>query len=47
MFERSEDPERAYNTVVALGSDGGLLARYRKIHLYDSFVTASPTAQGR
>jgi predicted amidohydrolase len=37
MFERSEDSELAYNTVVALGSDGGLLARYRKIHMYDSF----------
>jgi deaminated glutathione amidase len=37
MFERSEQPDLAYNTVVAIDSDGSLLARYRKIHLYDSF----------
>ncbi len=36
MFERSEDPERPYNTLVAVGPDG-LRAGYRKIHLYDSF----------
>lgn len=37
MFERSGDPERPYNTLVAIGPDGGLLAAYRKTHLYDSF----------
>ncbi len=36
MFERSEDPERPFNTLVAVGPDG-LVASYRKIHLYDSF----------
>jgi len=36
MFERSEDPQRPYNTLVAVGPHG-LLASYRKIHLYDSF----------
>jgi len=36
MFERSEDPQRPYNTLVAVGPDG-LVASYRKIHLYDSF----------
>ena len=35
MFETSADPERPFNTLVALGADG--LASYRKIHLYDSF----------
>ena len=36
MFERSEDPDRPFNTLVAV--DGhGLRATYRKIHLYDSF----------
>jgi deaminated glutathione amidase len=36
MLERSEDPDRPYNTLVAV--DGtGLQASYRKIHLYDSF----------
>jgi deaminated glutathione amidase len=37
MFEQSADAERPYNTVVALGADGKLLASYRKAHLYDSF----------
>lgn len=36
MFERSEDPERPYNTLVVVDRDG-LRATYRKIHLYDSF----------
>jgi predicted amidohydrolase len=29
--------DRAHNTVVAIGSDGTLLASYRKLHLYDAF----------
>jgi predicted amidohydrolase len=37
MFERSDDPERPYNTVVVVGPDGGVRAAYRKVHLYDSF----------
>lgn len=37
MFERSPDPARPYNTIVALSPDGSLLASYRKVHLYDSF----------
>ena len=36
MLERSEDPARPYNTLVVVDGDG-LLASYRKIHLYDSF----------
>ena len=36
MLERSEDPARPYNTLVAVDGDG-LRASYRKIHLYDSF----------
>ena len=36
MFERSPDPERPWNTLVAV--DGaGVRATYRKVHLYDSF----------
>lgn len=35
MPERSPDPARPYNTCAAFGPDGGLLARYRKIHLFD------------
>lgn len=37
MFERSGDADRPYNTLVAVGSDGAVLATYRKAHLYDSF----------
>ncbi len=33
--ERSQDPERPYNTSVAIGPDGTLVACYRKIHLFD------------
>ncbi|WP_036555390.1 carbon-nitrogen hydrolase family protein [Nocardioides insulae] len=36
MFETSDDAARPYNTLVATGPDG-LMAAYRKIHLYDSF----------
>jgi len=37
MFEPVEgDPSRAYNTVVAVGPDGGLVGRYRKQHLFDA-----------
>ena len=35
MFERSEDPERPWNTLVLAQS--GRRDHYRKIHLYDSF----------
>jgi predicted amidohydrolase len=33
--EASPDPVRHYNTSVLLAPDGGLLARYRKRHLFD------------
>ncbi len=36
MFERSEDAARPYNTL-AVVDRSGLRAKYRKIHLYDSF----------
>lgn len=35
MPERSSDPARPYNTCVVVEPDGGLSARYRKIHLFD------------
>jgi deaminated glutathione amidase len=37
MFERSEDADRPYNTLVALDARGSRLATYRKAHLFDSF----------
>jgi predicted amidohydrolase len=33
--ERSDDPDRCFNTSVFFGPDGELLAKYRKIHLFD------------
>jgi predicted amidohydrolase len=36
MFETAGDPTLAYNTVVVVGEDGGLLGRYRKQHLFDA-----------
>jgi predicted amidohydrolase len=51
MFERSPDETRPFNTLVVVNSDG-LVAAYRKIHLYDSFgyqesaaLTAGPLEQ--
>ena len=35
ITERGEDSSRSYNTSVLLGPDGGRLAVYRKIHLFD------------
>lgn len=31
----TKEPDRAFNTLVAIGPDGSLLASYRKIHLFD------------
>ncbi|MFI9509311.1 carbon-nitrogen hydrolase family protein [Nocardia sp. NPDC052566] len=31
------DARQIYNTLVAFGPDGELVARYRKVHLYDAF----------
>ncbi len=35
MPERSDDPKRPFNTSVCIAPDGGVAARYRKIHLFD------------
>ena len=36
VVETSDEAGRAYNTLVAYGRDGGRLAIYRKIHLFDA-----------
>jgi len=36
VVETSEEPGKAYNTLVAFGPDGGRLASYQKIHLFDA-----------
>lgn len=38
--EKSDDVERCFNTSVLFGPDGGQLAVYRKIHLFDVDVSA-------
>jgi predicted amidohydrolase len=35
MPERAADPDRPYNTCAVFAPDGRLVARYRKIHLFD------------
>jgi predicted amidohydrolase len=35
MPEKSDDPARPYNTSVLVGPKGGVLATYRKVHLFD------------
>lgn len=37
FLERVEGEPRPYNTLVAIAPDGRLLARSRKLHLYDAF----------
>ncbi|WEO77403.1 carbon-nitrogen hydrolase family protein [Cryobacterium sp. SO2] len=36
VVERSDHDGRPYNTILVVGPDGGTLARYRKVHLFDS-----------
>jgi predicted amidohydrolase len=47
MFERSDDPERPFNTTVVV-SGGSLVGAYRKIHLYDAlgFVESEGVMEG-
>jgi predicted amidohydrolase len=35
LLERAPDASRPFNTTCLIGPDGALLARYRKIHLFD------------
>src|SRR4051812_25872014 len=48
LFETAPD-DRAFNTVVALASDGALLGSYRKQHLFDAlgWVESDRLAPGR
>ncbi|PIW60055.1 MAG: hydrolase, partial [Candidatus Omnitrophica bacterium CG12_big_fil_rev_8_21_14_0_65_50_5] len=38
VYERSADPERAYNASVLVAGDGSILQTYRKIHLFNAQV---------
>ena len=42
VAERSDDPARPYNTSVLIGPDGAVVARYRKVHLFDVDVERGP-----
>jgi Predicted amidohydrolase len=37
VVELNPDDRRPYNTLVAVGPSGDIAARYRKVHLFDSF----------
>ncbi|MDJ0338955.1 carbon-nitrogen hydrolase family protein [Cryobacterium sp. PH31-O1] len=37
IVETNEHDPRPFNTIVVLGADGDLRARYRKMHLFDSY----------
>jgi predicted amidohydrolase len=37
--EKSDEPARCYNTSILIGPDGGLMAAYRKLHLFDVDVS--------
>jgi predicted amidohydrolase len=37
ILETTDDPTRVQNTVVAVAPTGQVVARYRKLHLYDAF----------
>lgn len=37
LLERTDDADRVHNTLVALDPAGAIVARYRKLHLYDAF----------
>ncbi len=43
MPEKSEDPARPYNTSFLVAPDGAVLAKYRKVHLFDVEIPHGPT----
>lgn len=42
LAESSDDPHRPYNTSALIAPTGDIVARYRKIHLFDVAVEAGP-----
>lgn len=43
--EQSADPEHSYNTSLLFDRSGAMVARYRKIHLFDVEITGNVSAQ--
>ncbi|MFW6074110.1 MAG: carbon-nitrogen hydrolase family protein [Chloroflexota bacterium] len=44
MHERTDQPGKFYNTSVLFGPDGEMLAKYRKIHLFDIEISGNVSA---
>ncbi len=44
IHEATETPGKSYNTSVLYGPDGGVIALYRKIHLFDIDITGNVSA---
>ena len=44
ILERADDGDKAFNTALLFGPDGSLLARYRKIHLFDVSIEGKVSA---
>lgn len=42
IAERATEPDRAFNTSVIISSSGDLVAKYRKIHLFDVAIDQGP-----
>jgi predicted amidohydrolase len=42
VAESSGDPDRPYNTSILVAPDGSIVARYRKVHLFDVAVERGP-----
>jgi len=45
ILERSDVPKRCYNTAVVFSPDGMLVARYRKMHLFDVEIPGGPVVR--
>jgi predicted amidohydrolase len=45
VIVRAEDSEKSANRSLLVSPEGGILARYDKVHLFDADTTASPIAK--
>lgn len=43
ILEKTPDPQKPANTSLCFGPDGGLMARYRKVHLFDVAMADGPS----
>ena len=47
LIERSDDPNKFFNTSILISADGRVAARYRKIHLFDVSLERVRTHESR